>query len=142
MKCLRMPSLLLSMALALGCGVARAQFMGMPSGNDADPGAVSPGGASDRHAARHHGALRARGGYGGTGQGAPPGWPAGGGARSSLGGSVGAPGNGMAGAPGDGRVGAPGDGRGGAPGDGRVGAPGTGATTGPAGSAGSGWGER
>ncbi|AQW29719.1 hypothetical protein CJO92_13630 [Ralstonia solanacearum] len=139
MTCLRVPSLLLSVVLALGCGVARAQFMGMPSGNGADSGAVSSDGASGRHAL-HHGARRARGGYGGavndaTGQAVPPGWPAGGGIGSRLGGSIGAPGNGTAGAPGDGRVGAPGDGRVGAPGDGRVGAPGTGATTGTAGGA-------
>ncbi|AKZ27462.1 hypothetical protein ACI2S3_06835 [Ralstonia nicotianae] len=140
MTCLRVPSRFspwLAMVLALGCGVARAQFTGMPSGNGADPGAVSPDGVSGRHAGAwhgHRGAPRARGGdgalNGATGQAAPPGRSVGGGAGSRLGGSIGAPGNGMAGAPGDGRVGAPGDGRVGAPGDGRVGAPGTGATTG------------
>lgn len=148
MTCLRVPSrfsLWLAMVLALGCGVARAQFTGTPSGNSADPGAVSPDGASGRHAGAwhgHRGAPRARGGgafNGATGQAAPPGRSVGGGAGSSLGGSVGAPGNGMAGAPGDGRVGAPGDGRVGAPGDGRVGAPGDGATTG---GAGADWGNR
>ncbi|MGF2509165.1 hypothetical protein ACQUWY_26945, partial [Ralstonia pseudosolanacearum] len=43
------------MVLALGCGVARAQFTGMPSGNGADPGAVSPDGVSGRHAGAWHG---------------------------------------------------------------------------------------
>ncbi|MGD7333312.1 hypothetical protein ACQCRC_15480, partial [Ralstonia pseudosolanacearum] len=53
MTCLRVPSRFspwLAMVLALGCGVARAQFTGMPSGNGADPGAVSPDGVSGRHA--------------------------------------------------------------------------------------------
>ncbi len=110
MTCLRVPSRFspwLAMVLALGCGVARAQFTGMPSGNGADPGAVSPDGVSGRHAGvwhGHRGAPRARGGdgafNGATGQAAPPGRSVGGGAESRLGGSIGAPGNGMAGAPG------------------------------------------
>lgn len=66
MTCLRVPSRFspwLAMVLALGCGVARAQFTGMPSGNGADPGAVSPDGVSGRHAGvwhGHRGAPRAR----------------------------------------------------------------------------------
>ncbi len=45
MTCLRVPSRFspwLAMVLALGCGVARAQFTGMPSGNGADPGRSRP----------------------------------------------------------------------------------------------------